>query len=304
MNTDLWQLFVDAAELGSLSKTAQAHNSTQPAVSSKISQLESLCGTRLFERTGRGVVLTETGRILLPRIRRWLSETEELHNDIQSLTGQPVGSIRLGAMPSTIRVLVMPLYKHLKAQYPLIRLKIHEGQGAQLEQGLEEGQLDLALLLRHQEKLAAGDIYLSKVPTYLVSYRGDPLLDKGETAFADIDGLPIATFCRPNSWRTALDHRLAGEHGIRLNVICEADSLDMQAQIAADGQAYALLGAAALAAIKDRYPIAVARIVRPDVSHYLVIGMSRQGKLSQAGKIVIDTIKTLAEQLAQEKHRP
>lgn len=297
MQTELWRLFVDTAELGSLSKTAQAHGTSQPVISKKINELEIICGTRLFHRTGRGVSLTETGAILLPRIRRWLNDTEELQSDIQSLTGQPVGNIRLGVLPSTIRLLVMPLFKQMKQDYPLIRLKIHEGQGAQLEQGLADGQLDLALLLRHQEKLSAGDIYLSKIPIFLVAHEDDELVQSGEIEFAKINQLPLTVFCRPNSWRTELD-QLATSYGIDLHIVYEADSLDIQAQIAADRQAYALLGAAALTAIKDRYPIKIARIVNPEIYHYLVIGMSKQGKLGQAGKIVIESIKRIAANVA------
>ena len=75
MNGELWKLFIDAAELGSLSKVAIVNGTNQSVVSKKISELESLCQGKLFNRTGRGVVLTELGKILLPKIRRWIKDT-------------------------------------------------------------------------------------------------------------------------------------------------------------------------------------------------------------------------------------
>ncbi|MFZ0836678.1 MAG: LysR family transcriptional regulator, partial [Xanthobacteraceae bacterium] len=61
MDYPTWKLFTDAAELGSLSKVAVAYGTTQPHISRRIIELERECGGRLFQRTGRGVVLTELG---------------------------------------------------------------------------------------------------------------------------------------------------------------------------------------------------------------------------------------------------
>ena len=62
MDYAAWKLFLDAAEFGSLSKVAMAYGTSQPHISRQIRDLEQECGGRLFERTGRGVVLTELGR--------------------------------------------------------------------------------------------------------------------------------------------------------------------------------------------------------------------------------------------------
>ncbi|MFX8137427.1 LysR family transcriptional regulator, partial [Acinetobacter baumannii] len=88
-------------ELGSLSKVALAHGTTQPHISRQIAELEQAAGGRLFQRTGRGVVLTELGQRIAPKVRAWLAGTEQLANDIQSSAGKPIGTVRLGIIPST-----------------------------------------------------------------------------------------------------------------------------------------------------------------------------------------------------------
>ncbi len=65
-----WKLFIDAAELGSLSKVAVVYGTSQPHISRRISELEQECGGRLFQRTGRGVVLTELGQRIAPMYGR------------------------------------------------------------------------------------------------------------------------------------------------------------------------------------------------------------------------------------------
>src|SRR5215211_9520331 len=86
-----WKLFIDAAELGSLSKVALAYGTSQPHISRRIGELEQECGGRLFQRTGRGVVLTELGERVAPRVRAWLVSTDQLANDIHTTAGKPIG---------------------------------------------------------------------------------------------------------------------------------------------------------------------------------------------------------------------
>ena len=146
-----WKLFIDAIELGSLSKVAVAYGTSQPHVSRQMGELERECGGRLFQRTGRGVVLTELGERVAPKVRAWLASTDQLANDINTTAGKPIGRVRLGILPSAAHPLVSTLCRRLQERYPLVQLSVREGQGAQLETWLENGSLDLAILFRHTD---------------------------------------------------------------------------------------------------------------------------------------------------------
>ena len=87
MDYAAWKLFLDAAEFGSLSKVAMAYGTSQPHISRQISELEQECGGRLFERTGRGVVLTELGQRITPKVRAWMISTDQLANDVRTSAG-------------------------------------------------------------------------------------------------------------------------------------------------------------------------------------------------------------------------
>src|SRR5262245_17822776 len=133
MDYAAWKLFIDAAELGSLSKVAVAYGTSQPHISRQISELEQECGGRLFQRTGRGVVLTELGQRIAPKVRAWMASTEELANDVRTSAGTPIGKVRIGSLPSTAHPLVSTLHTRLKKQYPLSQLTVPEGQGSQIQ---------------------------------------------------------------------------------------------------------------------------------------------------------------------------
>src|SRR5512134_1995349 len=206
MNFAAWKLFVDAAELGSLSKVAVAYGTSQPHISRQISDLERECGGRLFQRTGRGVVLTELGHRVAPKVRAWLASTEQLANDVRTSAGTPIGTVRIGSLPSTAYPLVTTLYYRLKERYPMVQLSVREGQGAQLETWLEDGSVDLAILYRTSESPKNADTYLVETSTYLVSAAGDPLTARPTVRFSKLHNLPLVLFCRPSSWRNYLEH--------------------------------------------------------------------------------------------------
>jgi LysR family transcriptional regulator, nitrogen assimilation regulatory protein len=246
MNQAAWKLFIDAMELGSLSKVALMHGTSQPQVSRQIGELERSCGGRLFQRTGRGVMLTALGQRIAPRIRDWLASTAQLENDIHSSAAKPLGRVRLGIIPSMAHPLASTLLAQLTERYPLIQLRIREGQGSQLEDWLDEGSLDMAILLRGGVADPRNALAPAQTDTYLVAACGDKLTSQPTVRFAKLDGLPLITFGRPSPWRDQLDN-LAREKGISLDVRLEADSLAVQLAMVAQGGMYALLGGYAIA---------------------------------------------------------
>ena len=294
MDYDAWKLFIDAAELGSLSKVALAYGTSQPQISRRIGELEKESGGRLFQRTGRGVVLTELGQRVAPKVRAWLASTQQLANDVRTSAGTPIGTVRIGSLPSTAHPLLTTLYYRLRKRYPLIQLSVREGQGAQLETWLEDGSVDLAILFRTSPKPRHGDTYLVETATYLVSAEADKLTSRPSVPFAALHNLPLVHFCRPNSWRNHLE-QLAAEHGIALNVVLEADSITMQTHVAADGGIYALLGPYAISSAMRTVRVQSSRIVKPSVSRHIALAMSRHGEMTLACRTVMQILKEIAK---------
>jgi len=297
MNHTALKLFTEVAELGSLTKTALLHGTTQPHISRQIGDLERECGGRLFQRTGRGVVLTDLGEQIMPRVRAWLMDTDQLVNDIKKASGTPVGTVRIGVLPSTAHPLVSTVYHRLKEIFPLIKLVVREGQGSQLDSWLENGQVDLALVFRHGTQPREGETWLIKTETYLVGSATDKLTQQPTIAFSQLDNLPLVQFCRPNSWRDQLDE-LGRQNGIVINTILEADSLTLQTEIVSRGGCYAVLGPYAIAEGLRAGKLQATRIVNPDMTRYIALALSRHTLGTLACKtvtqMILDVVKDLA----------
>ncbi|MDB5517872.1 MAG: transcriptional regulator [Tardiphaga sp.] len=298
-----WKLFIDAAELGSLSKVAVAYGTSQPHISRRIGELEQQCGGRLFQRTGRGVVLTELGQRIAPKVRAWLASSDQLANDVRASAGTPIGKVRIGSLPSTAHPLVSTLHRRLKERYPLVQLVVREGQGAQLETWLEDGSVDLAILYRTSATPKNADTYLVETSTYLVSAAGDPLTSRPTVRFAKLHNLPLVHFCRPSSWRNHLE-QIGAERGVSLNVALEADSLSLQTHIVSEGGIYALLGPYAVAAASKDCRLQSSKLVDPVVTRHIALAMSRHGSLTLACRTVMEMTREIAKSGAAGLGRP
>ncbi|MFZ1149697.1 MAG: LysR family transcriptional regulator [Xanthobacteraceae bacterium] len=297
MDYAAWKLFLDAAEFGSLSKVAMAYGTSQPHISRQISELEQECGGRLFERTGRGVVLTELGQRITPKVRAWMVSTDQLANDVRTSAGTPIGKVRIGSLPSTAHPLVSTLYKRLKERYPLIQLAVREGQGSQLENWLEDGSVDLAILYRTSPSPMNGDTYLVETSTYLVSAASDPLTGRPTVPFSALNNLPLVLFCRPNSWRNYLE-QISADRGVSLNVVFEADSLSLQTHIVSQGGIYALLGPYAITAAAKERSLRSSKLVAPVVTRHIALAMSHHASLTLACRTVMQLARDIGKSAA------
>lgn len=287
-----WQIFLRVAGAGSLSKAATALGMPQSMVSRAIAHLERQCGERLFVRTGRGVVPTELGAQLLPRVAQLAADAEVLLEDIRAASGRPTGEVLIGLLPSAVPRFAGPLVAAVRARMPGVRLHLVEAASALLEEHLREGRLDMAVVLREDAASVGDERVLARVPLHLIGRRGDVLLARGEVTLAELSGLPLVLPARPHLLRARLD-RLAAEHGLQLQVAVEADSVQLQYEVAAAGAGCAIASIAA-GRLDDR--LASARIVRPELERFVVLAESPRRPHTRATREVCRLVCELADE--------
>jgi DNA-binding transcriptional LysR family regulator len=304
MNVASVKLFLEVADAGSLSKVAARRQTVQSHVSRQITEFESQCGGRLFRRTGRGVELTELGKRAATRLRAWLLATEQLEEELRSDSGQLMGEVRLGIIPSAAHPLVTRLFEELQAKHPAIRLAIAEAQGAELDAMLDSGAVDLAVLFRFSKPSGSLERQLGVAKTYLVSAPGDPLTRAPTLNFARLKGLKLVLPRRPSHWRNALDDT-ARSLGFRLDAVAEADSLTVQKELVARTPGlYSVLGPYSIAAELKNGRVQASRLVRPDLCRHVTLSFPKQGKLSPACRVVAQTLEDLVESWGHQITEP
>lgn len=283
-----WSLFVKVAELGSVSHAAATMNQPQSVISRQIGVLERDCGARLFRRTGRGVVLTELGKQVFPRVKALIAQSEQLSDDIRTSNREPVGTVRLGVLPSLVPIFAGALLKAVRQRCPRVQMHFTEGSSVQLEDWLNQGRLDLALILREDEEEEPGEPTLRKVSLSLIGPLGDPITSKGEVDFARVTELPLILPGEPHLLRARLD-ALAAQRHLQLRIQVEADSINLQEELVAAGGGYAIVAIhAPPAGTSPRF--SSARIVNPALIRRIVLSTTVLRPHTLASKAVSQLI--------------
>jgi LysR family transcriptional regulator of gallate degradation len=144
-NRDRLQIFVALAESHHMQTVANLLGITQPAVSTAISELEASLGIALFLRTAKGLVINETGEILVLRTKLALAELRHVEGDIAALRGKTQGHVTVGAHPLS-RTLILPrAIAQVLAHHPQVRISTIEAGTEGLAAHLRAGDVDFVL---------------------------------------------------------------------------------------------------------------------------------------------------------------
>jgi LysR family glycine cleavage system transcriptional activator len=163
---DLLRTFVTAARAGTFSRAAARQRVTKSAVSQQIRALEAHLGTRLFERSGKGVRLTEAGEALADVLERELAAIDEALDAVVSSRHQVAGHVRIGSPGPFTRIWLRPRVADLLRAHADLRLTVSFGTPRELESRLVERELDMILLVRPVE--APG---LAETPVFTEYFR-------------------------------------------------------------------------------------------------------------------------------------
>jgi len=133
------------ADHGGFTRAAEALHVSQPTLSQQIRQLEETLGVSLFDRTSRTVKPTDAGEAYIECARRVLVELEAGKRALHDVKDLSRGTLRLAMTPTFMAYLVGPLVRDYVARYPNIHLQIFELSMDDIEAGLVDDSLDIAI---------------------------------------------------------------------------------------------------------------------------------------------------------------
>lgn len=293
-----WRAFLAIGELGSLTRAALFLDSNQSLLSRQLNALERECGARLFNRTGRGVELSEVGARLFPRVKSLLADAQLLEQEIRGEAREPAGRVTLGLLPSIGQPLVGRLYSEMRSRHPLVSLRVLEGSSGQVEEWLADARVDIAILYRYGPTLGDGEQSLAVVDSYLIGPPGDRATAAAEVAFANLDGLPFILPMAPNGLRTALD-AIARQHHITLAPTLEADSLPLQKSLVAHERLYTVLPLHAVWSEVADGRLQAARIIEPPFQRTVSMALSKSKGPARAVTAVATQIVAIVDEMAR-----
>ena len=146
MTLEQLRIFIAVAEKQHVTRAASELNLTQSATSSAIAALEVRYGIKLFDRVGRGIVLTQTGRDFLGEARAVVARAKAAAQVLDDLAGLKRGSLSLAASQTVANYWLPQRIETFRKAYPGIDLHVTTGNTEQVAQAVHRGTADLGFV--------------------------------------------------------------------------------------------------------------------------------------------------------------
>ena len=146
INLELYRTFITVTEQGSLTRAANELGLTQSAVSQAVRQLEELLDAQLFVRTGRGIILTEAGEILISHVGELIAGVNTAQNYFMQLRSLEAGSLKIGASDTLSRHILLPHLCAFHEKYPKVNIQVTNRTSEETVGLLKRGKVDVGFV--------------------------------------------------------------------------------------------------------------------------------------------------------------
>lgn len=232
--------FVAVAESGGFSKAAKRCFVAQPSLSQQIIKLESELGSRLFDRLGRTVVLTDAGKALLPKARLILSETDNIKTGITEHLDSGAGTLSVGIIPTMAPYLLPGALKRFSETFPNAKLSLNENLTEKLVEGLVELEIDIAIMsLPIENKLIETEVLFDD-PLVLAHSPDHPLSKTPEITIEDLREIPFIALDEEQCLGEQVKNFCYEKH-INPDIICRTWNLSTIQQFVSLGRGVSLV---------------------------------------------------------------
>jgi DNA-binding transcriptional LysR family regulator len=262
----LW-MFLAVAEEQHFGRAAKRLGMSQPPLTEQIKVLEQSLKLRLFDRSRRGTRLSPAGAAILPAVRRFAGQMEQLETVIREVAAGQSGVLTIGAITSAMLGIVPTFLESFRQTYPNLTLFVREIDSVEAIPGLESGELDLAFV-RLEGEIGSGisTMPLAEDRLAVALPKGHPLAARSRVPWKSLEAERLVMSSRQVS-PVYFDLLLSAcrAHGFVPHVYHEVRSVTSQVAYVSCGQGVALV------------PLAMARlapenvVVRPLADKVMVV---------------------------------
>lgn len=289
--------FIGVSEAGSLLQAAGRLHIAQPALGQQIQALEQELGARLFDRSNRGMTLTDEGRVFLEHARIVLADTERARQAIRNTASVPGGDVTIGLPMTVALAATLPILAACRQRFPQIRLKIIEAYSGFLREWLQLGRLDLALLFGDAPETGlAKQALLDEQLVFVTGRQAEPLPDA--VSLQALSTWPMVLPSRDHGLRRIIDDACL-PLGLRLEVVAEIDSLGSVKRAVEAGIGSTILSTGSVAQEVAAGTLHTARLDSPHMTRRVICAtnMTRPASLavSALAELVQDVLRDMVD---------
>jgi DNA-binding transcriptional LysR family regulator len=233
MDYDQLASFLEVGKLQSFSRAAEKIYRTQPAISAQVRLLEQECGEKLFDRSGKKVLLTPAGEILKVYAEKILGLHQEALQAIAELNQTPRGKLFIGANEATCLYVLPKTFAKFKQLYPLVQISIYRNFSHKILQKVQEGAVDLGIVTLPQTANNMEVIPMSRDEVQVVTPKKHPLAKKRSVTVEEVSHYPLI-LPKTGHTRMVIDRLLRGYRD-HLQISMELASVETQKKFVGAG---------------------------------------------------------------------
>jgi len=236
VNLELYKVFYTVAKCGSLTKAAEELYISQPAVSQAIKQLETQLGGQLFNRTHKGMELSETGgKQIYPIVEQALKLFASAESKYAEFKDTATGVVRICASDTVATHFLLPFIKEYHQKYPDVNLILQNGTSSETIELLKNNKGDIGFV---NLPIDDSDINLSNTvmqlhDTFVASEKFIELMN-GKVDLKRLQDYPLLMLELSTATRQAIVS-FAHSQGVHLHPEIELASLELMTELAKNG---------------------------------------------------------------------
>jgi len=259
-----------------------------------VRQLEVELGQNLFDRNGRGVVLTDAGSRLLEHTRGILMQVGRARQELEEQKNGDSGHFVLGLPPSLGRSVTVPLVKAFGSRLPNASLATVEGLSAYMLEWLNVGRVDCALVYNAPASPSVDLSPLLDDQLFLIGPRPAKAARKARKSvtLAEIGDYPLIIPSRPHSIRMSVENALAGVDR-KIRVAHEIECIPAVIDLVRQGHGFAVLPFNAVQSTPWGDEVSVKPIVAPVLKTSLSLATAAHRPKSPLMRKSIDVIRDI-----------
>jgi LysR family transcriptional regulator, nitrogen assimilation regulatory protein len=293
--------FLTIAETGNVTRASELLNLVQSAVSRQIQLLEEDLGVELFARERHGMSLTDAGKSLLGYARRVMLELDRARAELTGSATEVAGIVSVGLLPSTCELLASPLMSAVARDHPKIRMRLAVGYMETLQQWLERGDVDVALLYGVEQLPHFQTTPLLQEPLWVVGPVSAKLSKRRPVSLASLADKPMILPAGPHGVRSMLDYACAMSK-VTLQVFTETNAMNVQKSLVLGGHGYTVLPPISFAKELASGELTGAPLKAPEITRTLLLALPANRTVARHVRFVVDQlVKCTHEALASKK---
>jgi LysR family transcriptional regulator, cyn operon transcriptional activator len=235
--------FIAIADSANMVQAAEKVFVTQSTLSHQLAQLEAELGVKLFERIGRRLRLSDSGKEYLGYAKGILRQVDEGKQALSDLRTVASGSLRIGVIHSFVTHVMPQVSAQFLKKYPHVQLKVHELTALDIEAQVEAGDLDVGFAFSPPSGFPNAQIvgeHLFDDVLALAVPKKHVFSKHKLVSFKQLKGVPLAMMSQRFATRRLLDSHFA-KVGVNPTILIEIDSVDALQRLVEQGVASAFL---------------------------------------------------------------